>query len=342
MKKYIVTAFLLIMIVMAKATIINVDNKANRPNGYSSNLQVAINNASTGDTIYLYPSNTSYGNITIMKKLHIFGFGYDGTEGHVSKIDHLYLDTSTTPSTSSSLSTIQGLTIIGGISCSKDNINNITIIGNQIDYISFNSNCSSWVIKNNYIENYINLYDNNSIVILNNIFKGSSHPIYTCNSSSLVVSNNLFMQWSYFSDIQNASISNNIFICNSNSYTGGDMNNNTFTNNISYCSNVSYTYTLPPTGNTGTGNFQDTNPGFITGTTTSIYDYTLDYHLQPSSAGKNAGTDGTDIGPYGGTEPFIWGGAFSIPKVTQITISNPVINQGTTININVKAKKADL
>ena len=334
---------MLITIVMAQATIINVDNKANRPNGYSSNLQVAVNNASVGDTIYLYPSNVSYGNIYLKKKLYIFGFGYDGSENYVSKIDHLYLDTSATPSTNSSYSTIQGLTITGGISCSKERITNISIISNYFTYLTLHdNNCSNWIIKNNYITDYIVINNNNSIVILNNVFKGNSHCIHTSNSSSLVISNNLFMRWEYFYNIQNATISNNIFICNSNSYTGGNMNNNTFTNNISYCSNASYTYTLPPTGNTGTGNLQNTNPSFVSGSTNSNYDYSLDYHLQSSSTAKNAGTDGTNIGPSGGTEPFIWGGAFSIPKVTQLSISNPIINQGTDININVKAKKADL
>ena len=343
MKKYIITAFLLITIVMAQATIINVDNKANRPSGYANNLQAAVNNASSGDTIYLYPSNVDYGNININKKLYIFGFGYDGTNNYVARIDHLYLDTSATPSTTSSYSTIQGITISGGISCSKEKIKNISLIGNQFTYLSLHINCSSWIIKNNYITDYIYLNNNNSIIILNNTFDGSYYePLRSSNSSSLVVSNNLFMYWSKFSNIQNATISNNIFICSSNSYTGGNMNSNTFTNNISYCSNTNNTYTLPPTGNTGSGNLQNTSPSFITGSTNSYYDYTLDYHLSSTSAAKDAGTDGTDIGPSGGTEPFIWGGAFSIPKVTQLSISNPIINQGTDINVNVKAKKAEL
>lgn len=330
---------------IAQATIINVDNKPNRPSGYVSNLTLAINNASAGDTIYIYPSNTTYGNITITKKLHIFGFGYDGTDGYNSKLGTIYLDTTSTPSSNSSGTTIQGLRV-SNVNCSKPNIKNIVIAGNNIsssiNFGYYSTNCSGWVIKNNYIEGYILIYNSTSLIISNNVFKGNGYGIQTSNSSSVVILNNLFMQWSYFNNVQNATVSNNIFICNSNSYTGGNMNNNTFTNNISFCSSTSNTYTLPPTGNTGTGNKQNQNPIFVTGPTNSTYDYTKDYHLQSTSPGKNAGTDGTDIGPSGGTKPFVWGGAFSIPKVTQMTISNPIINSGTNINVNVKAKKAEL
>lgn len=336
---------MLFIAMIAQATIINVDNKPNRPSGYISNLSAAISSASAGDTIYIYPSNTSYGNITITKKLHLFGFGYDGTNGYNSTIDYLHLDTTSTPSSNSTGTTIQGLDI-DAIYAQKPNITNITIAGNRIRaYVSIRTGCSNWLIKNNFIEEVIYVNNASSIVISNNIFKNSYYnygSVRTSNSASVIISNNLFMQWQYFISVHNATISNNIFICGSSSYTGTSMTNNTFTNNISYCSNSSYTYTLPPSGNTGTGNLQNQNPLFVTGSINGSYDISLDYHLQSSSPGKNAGSDGTDIGPYGGTKPFVWGGAFSIPKVTQMTISNPIINSGTNINVNVKAKKAEL
>ncbi len=331
--------------IMAQATIINVDNKPNRPSGYISNLTLAISNASAGDTIYVYPSNTSYGNITITKKIHLFGFGYDGTDGYNSKLGSITLDTTTSPSSNPSGTSIQGFRL-NSLYCAKSKIKNITIASNNfssaINLGNYTTDCSGWIIKNNFLETYISIQDNTSIIISNNVFKSNSSCIYTSNSSSVIISHNLFMQWQYFNDVQNATVSNNIFICNTTSYTGGDMNNNTFTNNISYCSSSGQTYTLPPTGNSGTGNKQNQNPLFVSGPINSYYDYNYDYHLQASSPGKNTGTDGTDIGPYGSTKPYVWGGAFSIPKVTEMTISNPIINSGTNINVNVKAKKAEL
>ena len=347
MKKIILFVLLLSIVSLSQATIINVDNNANRPSGYQKNLQAAISNASAGDTIYVYPSNTTYGTITISKKLHLFGFGYDGTTGAVSKVTSFYLDTTTTPSSNPSGTSIQGFTVINYISCQKPNITDIVVAGNNLDYyhntINLSTNCSGWLITNNYIYGYVNLNNNTSIIISNNVFKNHGYGIRTSNSSTVVISNNLFMQWSYFNAVYNATIGNNIFICSGNSYTGTTMANNIFSNNISYCSNSSYTYSLPPYGNSGSGNKQNQNPSFVTGTTTSSgYDFSKDYHLQSTSPGKNAGTDGTDIGQYGGNSPFVWGGAFSIPKVTQMIIMNPIINQGTNINVNVKAKKADL
>ncbi len=346
MKKYIIIAFLLSFAIIAEATIHNVDNNANRPNGYSKDLQFVVENSTAGDTIYVYPSNISYGYITIKKKLHLFGSGYDGTTGAITKVDQLYLDTATSPSSNSSGSSIQGFTFIYSINCTKSNISDIVVAGNYFTYynnsIALNTNCPGWLITNNYINGYINVNNNTSVVITNNVFKGNSNGVSKSNSSSIVISNNLFMQWQYFSNVFNATVSNNIFICNSNSYTGNNMSNNIFNNNISYCSSSSNTYILPTTGNTGTGNLQNQNPLFVSGSTNSTYNISEDYHLQASSPAKNAGTDGTNIGQYGGTKPFVWKGALSIPKVYQMSVSNPIINQGTTINVNLKAKKADL
>ncbi len=342
MKRYLIISILLSISIIAHSTIINVDNNANRPNGYIKNLQNAISTASAGDSIYIYPSNVTYGNITITKKLHLFGFGYDGTTGTNSKIGQLIFDTTSTPSSNPSGSTIQGLYFSTSIYCSKQNISNIIISGNHVDEVSMQPNCSNWIITNNYIYDYISLNNNVSIIVSNNVFRSHTYGIYTSNSSSVVISNNLFIYWGYFYNVFNATVNNNIFICNTASLVTNKMSNNSFNNNISYCVNSSQTYTLPPSGNTGSGNKSNQNPSFINGTISSTYDISKDYHLQAASTGKNAGTDGTDIGQYGGTNPFIWGGAFTIPKVSQITISNPIINQGTTININVKAKSADL
>jgi hypothetical protein len=119
------------------------------------------------------------------------------------------------------------------------------------------------------------------------------------------------------------------------------MYGNTFVNNLSWRSSAS-PYTLPPAGNTGTGNISNQDPQFETGLASGYFDKTKDYHLKTTSPGHNAASDGTDIGPYGGTQPFVWGGAFTIPKVTEMYIKNPVVNQGTNINVKLKAKKADL
>jgi len=346
MKKLISLLFLMLISGISYATIINVDNNPNRPSGYYSNLQLAVNTASAGDTIYVYPSNTSYGDVTIKKKLHLFGSGYDGTSGSVTKVNSLYLDTATSPSSNSSGSTIQGFTFLSNVYCNKPNISNIVISGNYFYYshqaISLHKNCSNWLITNNYFKGYLNIYNNNNIIISNNIFSNHSYnPIQSSNSNSVLISHNLFMYFDKFNYVYNATISDNIFICKT-SYTGDYMSKNIFLNNLSYYDGALNNYNLPPTGNTGSGNLSNTNPQFVDGTLTGSYDISKDYHLQSSSPAKTAATDGTEIGPYGGSNPFVWGGAFTIPKITLTNITNPVINQSTPINVNVKANKAKL
>lgn len=349
MKKLFLFFPLIIAFNFAYSTVINVDNDPNRPSGYYSNLQLAINNASIGDTIYLYPSNTSYGDITINKRLYVFGSGYSGkTSGYLSRIQTLTLDTATSPASNPSGSSLQGLTI-GEIKCSKPNISNIIISGNFLYYsynvISLKYNCSGWLITNNLIYSYISIYNNGAIIISNNIFEGGysyNSGISQSNAPSVVISHNLFMNFNYFGTVYNASISDNVFICTGEYTSGTQMAHNTFTNNISYRDGATNDYDLPPISNTGTGNISNTNPMFVDGTLTGTYVYTKDYHLQSSSPAKAAATDGTEIGPYGGSNSFVWGGAFTIPKVTMTNITNPVINQATPINVNIKAKKAEL
>ncbi len=347
MKKFAFLLAFTIVFVTAQSAIINVDNNPDRPSGYYENLQLAINIAAVGDTLYVYPSNTTYGSIIIKKRLHLFGSGYDGISGGGdSKIHQLTLDTSTSPSTNPSGSSFQGFEIYY-ISCSKSNITNILISGNYISYssggVSLYNNCPGWFITNNIISGYISIYNNRSILVSNNIFKGGysyANGISNSSSPSVIISHNLFLNWNYFNNVYNATICDNIFICK-NVTSSTAMSNNNFLNNISWRSALT-PYLLPPESNIGSGNISNQDPQFETALSSGNFDYSKDYHLKSTSPGINAATDGTNIGPYGGSIPFSFGGEYSIPKITLTNITNPVINQSTPINVNIKASKAKL
>jgi hypothetical protein len=342
MKNLFLTIVLVCVAILSQATTHHVDQNQNRPAGYIADLQTAVNLATAGDTIFVYPASNDYGHITIKKKLHLFGFGYDGTQGFGSRIANLYLDTTTSPSSSPTGSTFQGFTF-DNVIANKGNINNIGIFGCYIisSYISIAAGSSGWTIKNNLIQNYIQINNCSNILISNNVFVGSNNNgIHYSNANTVVISNNLFCNWYYFYNVTNAIASNNIFLCSSPT-NQTHMYNNQFINNLSWKSTAD-PYVLPPVGNTGTNNKSNVNPLFETALSSGTYDKTKDYHLKATSPGKNAGSDGTDIGPYGGPNPFVWGGAFTIPKVTEMLITNPVVNQGTNINVKLKAKKAEL
>ena len=113
--------------------------------------------------------------------------------------------------------------------------------------------------------------------------------------------------------------------------------NNTFNNNLTYRGNVA----LPYASCNGSGNINFTDPQFVTTAIANNYfNISYDYHLQSSSPAKNAATDGTDIGVYGGMNGFSTVlEPLMTPIIIQFTISNPSIAPGCTLNINVQVTK---
>ena len=340
MKKFILILIVIQITILANATIINVDQDPNRPSGYFSNLQLALNSAIAGDSIYLYPSNSTYGNIDIKKRVHIFGVGFDGTYGSLSRLGNILLDSLSTQSGNPSGSSFQGLRF-SYITCQKKNMSNIIVAGCEFAYVSLSYNCSSWLFVNNVVNSYINLTNNSSIIITNNIFPNSPYGIQSSNAPSVVISHNMFLGWRNFNSVYNAIVSDNIFIFSNSTSSSANMSNNIFNNNLAWRSALD-PGVLPPESNVGSGNIANQNPDFQSAPSTVYFDKSKDYHLKPASPGKNAASDGTDIGIYGGSRIFVWGGVFSIPKITLTNITNPVINQATPINVNVKANKAKL
>ncbi len=343
MKKSITFFVLVAIIATANAAVLTVNNNANSPGQYT-NAQTAINAANPGDTIYISGSNSSYGDIHINKKLTVFGTGYNPQKQNplVSSVGYVYLDSINSTSGASG-SLIEGLYITSYFQCSNSYpFYNIKVKRNYISngYIYVYGN--SWLIQNNYIYG-LNLNNNSNIQIVNNIItyfvSGSNQT-----QPSLLIANNLFIDANSsgyaISSISNAIISNNIFYGISPGTSTSQCNACTFNNNITFGSSNN---TLPYANNTGSGNITNQNPKF-TSIATINYTYTAtdNYILQTSSPGHNAGTDATDIGPFGGTYPFPSepiGLEPNIPQVKTMTISNNVIPVGGTLNLSVKAKK---
>jgi hypothetical protein len=74
--------------------------------------------------------------------------------------------------------------------------------------------------------------------------------------------------------------------------------------------------------------------------TGNIYSYMQDYHLKSTSPGKNAGTDGMDVGIYGGSSPFKEG---ALPVNPHIRFKNVAgsTNSSGTLNIHFKVAAQD-
>ncbi|MEZ4828285.1 MAG: right-handed parallel beta-helix repeat-containing protein [Bacteroidia bacterium] len=324
----------------AKATILTVDNNPNSGGQYN-NLTAAITAASVGDTIYIIGSQVSYGSPTISKKLTLIGAGYNPSNqfGLRTTLDYIYFSTSVAPNTTSSGSKVMGIQC-SGIYGNASNVNDIVIERTNASSISLTTNNNGWIIQNNIID-YIYINYNSNILIRNNIIKGQ---IYSTSQPSVLVSNNVFTgtptAGTVFSTASHLIITNNIF------YYGRSPQGttlSTYNNNIAY---FTPNDTMVIGTNTGSGNLINVNPQFVNAPS-GTFDYAYDYQLKSNSQGKNAGTDGTDIGAYGSLNPFPIGGVApfitsampAVPQVIELNILNSSILQGDSLQVHVKARK---
>lgn len=338
-------SFLSLLIVCAfsmsalHATIITVDNNSVSAGQYSD-LQLAANNASAGDTLHIIGSLTSYGNVQIEKPLTLIGAGHNPpNQFHLpTTLGTLYLSESLPNNASGSR--FIGMEIASLSWWVNSIYDNITIERCRIVTVSlYNGNCSNWLIQNNIITNMA-INDNANIILRNNIIIGA---VTNSDEPTVLVTNNLFtksVSTPFFASIEHAMIVNNIF------FQGGSPTgciNSTFNNNLTFSTPNN---TIPYGSNIGANNQVGVDPQFnnVTGTG---FDYANDYRTPMTSPVVDAGTDGTDIGIYGGTSPMAIGGAAPyltsapprIPQIMELNLLTPTIFQGDSLTVQVKARK---
>lgn len=364
MKNLVLKATTLIMLLgmfaIANATIHTVDNKENSGADYTD-LQEAIDAAAVGDTIYVSGSPVSYGSITIPKTLVLFGQGYrvNNQYGSPSTIGTVTFSNDEgdfeTPATSSDGTHIEGFRITSTLSISAPTdviYSDITIRRNWTSNINLN-NVNEIIIENNRIESYIDFgssptdIDSRNVIVRNNIISYSSDgAIWRSTSGSILISNNLFIvndaDESVFLDCRNLVFTNNIITGQGVGTTEDNCNFCTFTNNISFGGDATdFDYANNTTGS----NLEATNPGFVSAEGFD-FSFDADYRTTDTSPANGAGSDGTDIGIYGGISPFPVeeaAGYFtspfpSIPQVLEMNILNSSIPENGTLNVEFKAK----
>ncbi len=346
----------------AKATTWTVNNNGNSPGQYTT-LQAAINAASNGDSIYVEPSPVDYGTVSVPRKLYIFGGGGDPYSYQVNNrtiIDGItFTYQSSFPVSYSSGSQIEGFYIGGGgvqISCY---LSNITVLRNEITGgVSICGSDTNMVITDNILNGgqvYMtsNFNNDNTVLIANNFFNNqNAQPLFENNGgqdqesgvqfiNNIIYNNStsLTNSGSFFRNMNNASVKNNIFYCQGGSGTfSSGCNNCTMENNITYSPNC--TQTLPDGNNSGTGNINNTNPAFVNGpavytNVSSDLLYNYNWHLTSGSPGHLTGSDGTDIGIYGGPYPFPnFETITRLPQMRFLQINNPTVQPGGTLHVN--------
>lgn len=357
------------------ATVRTVSNNPTRPAQFTT-FAAAQTASVNGDTIYIYGSPFQYPAISVSKRLVIIGAGYNpnnqfGQPTNIANVD-LFRDTGVNNASGTVLTGILTgrLDIAGLVS------NNIRVFRCRFtSYINMAGGsptgyADGWTLYNNIFDSYIfggassrTSASATNIILANNIFSNTNAYLYGFNSNAVIIDHNLFQGASNFYLVFNIIVTNNIFTRTSGTVFYGAGTGPvlcTFNNNISNQSTIadpstytpanSFVNTFTGTGggsNFGAGNFVGVDPLYTSVSNFNSYVTIANYRLQASSVGKNAATDGTDIGIYGGSYPFPIGGAVGsgydtspmppIPQVTELNIQNATVPVNGTLNVNVKA-----
>ncbi|MEX2233303.1 MAG: hypothetical protein WD824_14165 [Cyclobacteriaceae bacterium] len=345
----------------AHATIRTVSNNPDRPAQFAT-VQSAIDASVAGDTIYVHGSQFLYPDFTVNKRLVIMGAGYNSNNQFnlPTRVSNIYFFRDAGLQDGSG-SVISGFAIASLIYFQSGSlsINDIRLFRNSLStiytYLGANYG-NNWTIYNNIISGSIyggsggpTAVSATNISIQNNIF--SAGIIYGFSASSVLIDHNVFTGANNLNYLYYATLTNNIFIRSTGTLMTAQVNFNTFNKNISNLTTVGPT--APTNSFTGGSNSEGTNyvavtPDFEVVTDLNNYNNTFNYRLKASSVGRNNGTDGTDIGIYGGAFPFPSGGAIGsgfdtsplppIPQVTEVNIQNATLQPGTPLNVQVKAR----
>ena len=364
MKRIVLAVMSLFALSAANATIRVVNNNNPSPGQYTD-LQVAVNAAIAGDTIYVTGSPNVYsGTISLVKKLVIIGTGHSPQKVNplISRVNNFSFDNK-----AASGSQIIGLDL-DWIIFSVDSVADVLIKRNKIraaisfDYTTTGLGANTGggrflrlTVESNYFTNgggpdfdagYYSTY--RDVYIRNNVFTGPL--IGFQNSNNVYVTNNLFLGDGRLSYSYNVGlyVQSNIFMRNGANFA----TNYGTTDNTTGCEwryNLSYglqTNNLPNDGNAGGGNFGNKNgvdpqfTGFVSGASgPNNWDYIYDFTPAAASPLKNAGNDGSDIGPTG--NPFVNYNKYGIPNIPQIrsfsivSPANATVAPGSTLQVNI-------
>jgi hypothetical protein len=335
MKKLLCTLVIALVATVTNATVRTVNNGTVGAGQYTS-VQDAVDASAVGDTIYVHGSQTSYGNVTLNKRVVLMGAGHHpkGTQYNFPTTMGTIALSRGNSTTLPTGSIIKGISF-SGISGSSGSlaVNNIIIernYGNSINIIG-----SGWIIRNNFLT-YINLSTNKNTIISNNIINSY---IASSNQPSVIITNNIFLQSFYLASINYATVTNNIFIKPTPANFSGTQN--TYNKNVFIYADPANYVDFPLANNTGVGNLNTIESQF---TETIPLNMSLgsslnyEWKLLETSLGYKYGTDVTNIGIYGGsyTMPNLTG-VNSIPQITSFDIQNSVIPQNGTLTIELKA-----
>lgn len=347
-----------------------VSNDPNRVAQYTA-IQEAIDAAANGDTILVYGSPTSYGNINIYKPIVLIGEGYNANVGLTARVGVLTFQrfNSTLSADGSRLMGFQVDSRVAfnadftGSTADQRTLDNITILRCSVpSFYLGNVTSASEKITNVDVLNCLvtssvdfytfNTVDSLDVTFSNSIFDGIRISADLNRTSGVLTT---------YTDLSNVKFYNSLFLSTENGLLsgtvglvfedniffghelfGGDYAQVTWNNNLFYL--VDETASLFTNDNVGSGNLLNNNPTFTSyPATPTAFDYSHDYSLQTGSPALTASLSGGEIGIFGGAYPFTVGAKPPVPSVIEITIQDGTssVPVGGTINFNFKAQSGN-
>jgi hypothetical protein len=347
MQKILTLGLMMLIYISSFSTVLTVSQSVNLPAQYTT-IPAAISAATDGDTIYIHASAQWYTPwVTLNKRLVLIGPGYHPrtTSGQTVTIQNFELNAT---AAGSSLIGLSFANTLQAVSVSGSTILNLTLkdcyFGGTVN-VAYGF--TSFIVENCIFANGALSFNpqgdayRSGLMIRNNIF--STFAITGASSidhagDNAIIDHNLFIgnngNVRAFGNIFNCTVSNNIFYYRTIDTTGSYAATGcVFLNNITWqCSNN----TLPPPGNSGSGNI-NSDPQFVNfPLAATLFSYTYNYHTLTSGPGENAATDGTDIGLYGGTVKFaITGEPEELSVMRLLDIYNTTVPQNGTLDIRI-------
>ena len=338
MKRIYLILILITAVYTAKAqNLIAVQHSGSIPAFYTS-LDDAVTNAQNGDTIYLPGGAFTFSSGIINKELHIIGVGHnpDSTFAtgmtKINVLNNIYLVSGANNSSFDGLYINNG-NIYAGTNSSDEDVDNITIIRCHITgNILLSALSTNWVVSNNIIDRdiYGMYHSNNSIYAQSNYISNNIiEACYYFGPNNQFKNNFFFAYYFPLSQFKSCVIENNLFQYSSLNVQSCTLNNNIFMGN----------YILPSDCIGSNNIINQTQSSIFVNYSGNGFSYTDDYHLKSTCAGKNAGTDGTDIGIYGGAFPWKEGSVPHNPHIINKTIGGTTNSNGALpVNIKVSAQ----
>jgi len=317
---------------------------------YTSFTQAVVTAAQGGDFIFI-TNSLSDATITIDKQLNIIGAGFwpnstPNEPGYTQVNNPLVFGNGSNGSFVTGIRftntvKISGNTSISGITFDRCRFNTLYLA------YGFESGFSSsiHIVRNSYIWELLGHYGGYSVVnalitnniirkvssfslmniFANNIFTGFQAEygeylitsVYSCSFQNNIIFTSQYGGSYRFLNLSNSNVfTYNMFI----GFTGSGGTNNIFTNSFNNVNkdSVFVNYTPLPAGSSF--------PYFN-------FSYDNDYHLLPNCVGVGAGSDGTDIGIYGGPTPWKEQAYPINPRITNFFVT-PQVPANGIINVN--------